>query len=138
MFPVNLDISGALRGIPYHDGQLEGVLVHDKTVYLGLRSTSGVRRILLLHDVMDLCLDGFRQGNIVLDIRVLSAAQAKRDDAVRAMVSEKLFRALESMDQEVRVFLLESSYGAEVVALCRAVEASEPGTGLGLQANEGA
>ena len=135
MLPLNVDTHGALRGVEYHDGHLEGVLVRDATVYLGLRSTSGERRALILQDVMDLCLDGFRQGNIILGIRVLSLPQAMRDDAVRAIVSEKLFRTLESLEEDVRVFLLESSYGAEIVALCKGVETSDAGVTLGLQVN---
>ncbi|MBI5537107.1 MAG: hypothetical protein HY898_30575 [Deltaproteobacteria bacterium] len=133
---MNLDADGVIRGVQYHDGRLEGVLVDGDAAYLCVRSASGNQRFLALRDLFDICMDGFRRGNIILNMRVLSAAQAKADSAVGAKVSEKLFRELDSLHVDALVFVLDSSYGADVLALCGRVEISDVGTSLVVQGRE--
>jgi len=140
MVHANLDAHGSVVGVQYHDGYLEGVLVDETVAYLSLRSARGDRRILALRGLIDLCMNGFRLGNIVLNIRVLSREQAKSDHSVGVTMSEKLFRDVNTLQIDICVFLLESSYGADIIALCSHVEVGEVGTSLvtrGIQGSSG-
>jgi hypothetical protein len=80
---VVCDGNGFVRGFPYHDGRLDGVLVSDcgTEVCLALRDTADGRRVLTLRHVSALHVDGFRQGNIVLNLRTVPADQAGRPTA---------------------------------------------------------
>lgn len=127
MSSVSVDTHGFLRGFPYHDGALEGVLVSAGSapqIHLAIRSADGEPRVLTLHGVAAFLLDGFREGNIILHIRVLNAGTAEESPAVRAWEAGR--RAL-SLDPDAVVFVLESSYGATILAVCRDVDVSPAG-----------
>lgn len=130
---VTFGPNGMLRGVPYHDGYLDGVVVDGKSVYLGIRSIGGDRRVLALRQVIGFCVDGFLEGNVVLSIRVLPSAEARKDQMVREIIAEKLDRTVDVLPMDCLVFVLESSYGADVVGLCGQVEISEPGGALGVR-----
>jgi hypothetical protein len=132
MHQVVCDENGFVRGVPYHDGFLVGILVADEEVHLALRSAQGERRVLTLHGVGGLCVNGFREGNIVLNIRVLEVASALADPGIREAVVEKLYVDLVKTAAGFKLFLLESSIGADIIALCSDVTVGESGGMLGL------
>jgi hypothetical protein len=70
-------------------------------------------------------MDQFREGNIVGDLRLLSVAQASADAEVARRIEAKLFLEPSSIPEAARIFLLESSYGAELVAICDGIEVSD-------------
>ena len=134
MHSVSSDENGFLRGFPYHDGFLDGMITDDATkeVHLALRSSSGERRVLRLRHVEALHVDGFREGNIVSNLRMLPAARAAGDVQVRGMLAERLFLDAANLRPDTVVFWLESSFGAEVVAVCAEVAVSEAGATFAL------
>ena len=124
---VVCDGNGFVRGFPYHDGRLDGVLVSDcgTEVCLALRDRADGRRVLTLRHVSALHVDGFRQGNIVLNLRTVPADQVGCDEELSRIVRERLFIKPETLPQDATLFLLESSFGAEVVAIYRDLEINE-------------
>jgi hypothetical protein len=131
MARVTCDENGLVRGFSYHDGFLDGVLVGDGgVVYLALRAQSGERRVLTLIGVTALSVDAFRKGNIVLDLRVLPATTAAADAGIAKLLADRLYLAPASLAPNAVVFRLESSIGADVLAVCAEVEISAAGTTL--------
>jgi hypothetical protein len=122
MRSVAVDSDGFMRGTPYHDGFLDAVLLDQATVYLALRATSGERNFVILRKVRGLDVQGLREGNIVGNVRILSAAQAARDGEVVRILAERLRVDAGRLAPDVLVFWLESSYGADVIALCEAAD----------------
>ena len=129
---LSCDESGRVRGFSYHDGFLDGVLAGGPEVHLALRSTEGHCRVLTLRQVAALHVEGFREGNIVLNMRLLPAKGAAIDAEVRAALASRLFLDPAKLDTDSNVFLLESSFGADVVAICGSAEVSEIGVKLTL------
>ncbi len=129
---ASCDEYGRVTGFPYHDGFLDGVLARGRDVHLALRSTEGQCRVLTLRQVAALHVEGFREGNIVLNMRLLPAKGAAVDAEVRAVLADRLFLDPAKLDEDSNVFLLESSFGADVVAICGSVEVSEIGVEFAL------
>src|SRR5688572_13067177 len=127
MSAVSSDDNGVLRGFSYHDGYLDGVLVSDggTTANLALRSSAGELRVLALRGLVALDVSNFREGNLVLNIRLLPAARIAGIDDVRTLLAERLFIEPAGIPTDAAIFLLESSFGADVVAICRDVQISE-------------
>ena len=131
MTRVTCDENGLVRGFSYHDGFLDGVLVGDGgIVYLALRAQSGERRVLTLTGVTALSVDAFREGNIVLDLRVLPATAGAADAEIAQLLADRLYLAPASLAATSVVFRLVSSFGAEVLAVCAEVEISAAGATL--------
>jgi hypothetical protein len=124
MSQLGCDDNGFIKGFPYHDGFLDGILIDDrgKNIYLALRAASGEQRILTLRGVAAFHAEGFREGNIVLNMRILTQNHAMTDEPTRRILSERLFVDDGVLPKGARVFLLESSFGAEIVAICHDVE----------------
>lgn len=127
MSRVVTDVNGFVRGFPYHDGLLEGVLtlVETKDVHLGVRALSGEANVITLRQVEALHVADFLQGNIVFDMRVLPARDAAANTEVRAKLLERFDRDATKLSEDATVFWLTSSYGAELLAVCREVEVIE-------------
>ena len=70
---VVCDEHGFVRGFPYHDGHLHGVVVDSVSgdAHLAFSAVSGEDRVLSLRGVKSLEVQGFRQGNIILSLQVL-------------------------------------------------------------------
>lgn len=121
--PLACDEHGFVRGVSYHDGELHGVLSDSvgREVQLVLRSSAGERHVVALEGVSALDVDGFRESNVVLDMRVLSAARAARDAEVRARLVGRLSLEPEKLPGDALVFVLDSSFGAQVLAVCGAI-----------------
>jgi len=131
--PFHCDESGFVRGFAHHDGYLEGVLTDDvaKEAHLAIRSTSGERRVLTLRGVTALDVSGFREGNIIQNLRMWSAAKAAGDPEVRRSLDERLYLDATKLPPNASVFILESSFGANLIAVCAELFVSEVGTTLG-------
>jgi hypothetical protein len=138
MSRVSCDDNGFLRGFHYHDGFLDGVLARSdgSEVHLGLRSCEGERRVLTLRSVVALHVEGFREGNIVLNLRILPGARVVGDAELREILAERLFLDPANLNTDANVFLLESSIGADVIAVCGEAEISEIGVTLVLSNKE--
>jgi hypothetical protein len=132
--PVSCDENGFVRGFPYHDGTFDGVLTGagGGEVHLALRSSQGERRVLTLRRVVAFHVEGFREANIVLNLRLLPAGRVVDDAVVGQLLADRLFLDAKNLTADTSVFLLESSFGAEVVAVCGVVEISESGVRLAL------
>lgn len=124
------DEHGFVRGFPYHDGFLDGVLVDGREARFALRDLEGTRRVFSLRDIRCLCMDEFRQGNIVADLRVISVVQARENPTVCKLLADRLYLDPMTLDPSLRIFSLECSYGAEVIAVCGEVDISEAGVTL--------
>jgi hypothetical protein len=126
--PLRWDEDGFARGVPYHDGALDGVVTDGaaRQVHLAIRSTTGERRVLTLRGVLGLRVDGFREGNIVLNIRRVPAAALAADDDMRHLVTEHLSLDATALPPTVMLLVLESSFGAHVIAACHDVDCSDP------------
>ena len=121
------DENGFVRGFPYHDGFLDGILVEDggKKLHLSLRAASGERNILTLQRVMTFHVENFREGNVVLNLRILSPDRVLNDKDIRHALMDRVFLDAANLPDDAVVFLLESSFGAEVLAVCHGVEVSQ-------------
>lgn len=132
MTPVKCDENGFVRGFPHHDGRLDGVLTDDvaKEAHLAIRSVDGERRVLALRGVVALHVEGFREGNILSNLRLLTLPQVLLDEELRRLFDERLFIDVTTLRPDVVVFVVESSFGADVLAVCGGVHVSEPGARL--------
>lgn len=115
---VEVDSNCLVVGFPYHDGLLESVTIVAEDILLALRSLNGDIRWLILRRVSALCVDGMRQGNTILNLRIIPVARAIQDTATRELLSSRLFLEPQQALTRKVLFLLESSYGADIVALC--------------------
>jgi len=122
---VSCDESGYPRGFSHHDGFLDGVLAVGSDVLLSIRSIDEESRVVALRDVRALHVQAFRQGNIVLSLRLVPPSVVASDPEIRRMLSERLFLDSSDMTGAATVFRLEASYGADIIAVCGAVEVSE-------------
>ena len=127
---LSCDEHGIATGFSYHDGYLDGVLVakDGKEARFALRSIEGVRRVLTVRGLVRLQVDNFRQGNIVGTIWTLRGEQASANLEVRRMLIETLGRP--ALPDGTLAFMIDTSYGANVIAICSEALVSEPGVTL--------
>jgi hypothetical protein len=131
---------------PFHDGYLESVSVGEDTVTLGLKQVGGDLFVMKLGGVDALSIDGFREGNIILDLWTVRGKEPTKGDLGVMEVAEvmevlfpgphpsaagqyheahaafiatklKLIR-----DGDAALVLLVPAYGAELYAFCRSVD----------------
>jgi hypothetical protein len=124
------DEQGIVTGFSYHDGFLDGVLVTKDggEARFALRSLEGVRRVLTVRGLVRLRVGGCRQGNIVGYIWALRGEQATANLEVRRMLIEELGRP--ALPDGTLAFMIDTSYGANVIAICAEAFVSEPGITL--------
>lgn len=115
------DANGRVRGFAYHDGYLDGITLKDREVQLAIGSIDNERRVLTLHGVQGLKVDNFREGNILADLWCLTVAEALQMPDVARRIAD----ASGAVAPELCVFVLESSYGANLIAVCKRAEVSE-------------
>lgn len=137
-------LTGLLTGL--HDGQLRSIAVDGKRAVLGLTHVDGRCFRLELEGVEALCMDGFREGNIILELQVITGpdfdeaglspgdvlanlealflrphpAAAARYHAEYDAFRDRQLSRLES--GTARLVLLEPAYGAELLAYCTSAE----------------
>jgi len=109
-----------------HDGSLAGIIVKDEEARLLVTDAAGASFTIVLSGVRRLNADGFAEGNIILDCYISEAPDVP-DDVLAAVTygdaSDKAIGPLRSSVAEgsYRVFVLEPSYGATVVALIKSI-----------------
>lgn len=122
-----IDENGTIRGFPYHDGWLDAVVLAERRAHLSLRSTDGTKRVLTLEGLAALDVHGLRESNIVLSMRLLSPEAALADQSVRESIRARLYIEAATIPAGSYVFILEPSFGAEVIAICSGVEVTTGG-----------
>ena len=137
-------LTGPLTGL--HDGLLRSIAVSEGHAALGLTHVDGRRFILKLSGVEALCVDGFREGNTISELEVVSGSDFDADSISAGDVLaslETLFprphqSAAEKYHADYNAFrdkqlarlkagtanliLLEPAYGADLLAYCSSVE----------------
>ncbi|MEQ1507187.1 MAG: hypothetical protein ABMB14_33470 [Myxococcota bacterium] len=121
---INTDSQGRVVGFSHHDGELVGVSLENRgtSVKIVLRSSGGDGYVLLLSGVRAFHMDAFREGNIVHAIRVHSVGEARSAFDIPPLVQDRLGLDVTTLPSDAYVFLIEPSYGAAVVAVCRDVD----------------
>jgi len=112
-----------------HDGFLDGLwLSADKRARLFVRTVTGDRSTLVLSEVQALKVDGFKAGNIILDVALITPDNLTTEDIKQVYDLEdehtEMVRRLLSEAQQQRLSALEisPSYGAEGKVLFRNIE----------------
>ena len=104
----------------HHDGELYGIMLSDDECRLHYRSSDGVSRIIRLLGIHTLDLSRFREGNVILSMMAYPCQVASNK------VPEELLRRLGwgklPKLKGKYIFVLDSSYGAELVANCDEVD----------------
>jgi hypothetical protein len=121
------DDEGLVRGFSYHDGYLDGVVLETqgaKSAHLALRSTDGECRVLTLQDLSAFDVQNFREGNIILTMQVLPIGRISERPGADEMIRRRLHIDPERLPTGRLVFLLDASYGADVLGVCGAVSVS--------------
>jgi hypothetical protein len=145
------------KAFPFHDGYLVSVSVREHTAVLGLKQVSGDEFVMTLGGVEALSIDGFRQGNIIFDLWMVSGKQPTNEDLQTmelAEVMEVLFPGphpeaaaqyheahaafLETKLERIRsgkasLILISPAYGADLFAFCASVDLHPPVTALPLR-----
>jgi hypothetical protein len=131
---------------PFHDGYLESVAVAEDTATLGLKQVDGGTFVMTLGGLEALRIDGFLEGNIILDLWTVSGKEPTSADLATmevAEVMEILFPGphplaaaqyhqthsalLATKLERIRsgdasLVMLVPAYGAELYAFCQSVD----------------
>ena len=121
---VTVDDDGVVDNFPYHDGYLTGVLIDEggHQVDLSVRSIAGDCNVVRLSGVTGMSADGLAARNIVFDIRVLPVERLEKEDELRARVIKRITEKVSLIPAGKKVFVLECSYGIDIVAICDEVD----------------
>jgi hypothetical protein len=145
------------KAFPFHDGYLVSVSVTDHSAILGLKQVGGEEFVMTLSGLEALSIDGFRQGNIILDLWMVSGKQPTSED-LQTMELDEVMEALfpgphpsaaaqyheahaaflETKLERVRsgdaaLVLIVPAYGADLCAFCSAVNVQPPVPALPLR-----
>jgi hypothetical protein len=145
------------KAFPFHDGYLVSVSVKEHTAVLGLKQVGGDEFVMTLGGLEALSIDGFREGNTILDLWMVSGSQPTSDE-LQAMelaeVMEVLFPSphpeaaaqyhqahsvfLETKLEKVRsgeasIVLMVPACGADLYAFCASVDLQPPVPALPLR-----
>jgi len=124
----------------FHDGYLISISVGDKRAALGFKKSDGSQYELVLDGVEHLCMDDFREGNIVMDLEVITGrdpagydndlrlarlfmaphpnAEPRYHEAHASFLASRIERIKSG---EAVLVTVSPSYGAELVAYCASV-----------------
>lgn len=113
-----------------HDGLLKGILVEDQDARLFVQTEAGALFTLHLSGVKRINVDGFAEGNIILDCNVSPSPDIPTDILValnHGGLRDKELTQLRSLvaDEGYLVFSIVPSFGATVAALIRAFSVSQ-------------
>jgi hypothetical protein len=127
---VQTDADHRIVGFPHHDGRLLGILIDEtarelRMFFRSSPATGGKHHCLTLRGVERFAADGFREGNIILSMWWMPVARARTDAEVCERLRTRLYVDVEALPREAMIFLLDSSYGAEAVAVCAAADVRE-------------
>jgi hypothetical protein len=139
LLDFRLDKHGFLQNPWFHDGGLTGITVTDDVVKLGLKTVDGQHFSLALFDTVAFVATNFQLGNTVFDVRLLTGTDVEKDrlaalyPSPHQSAAEHLHDAYDKaidhkrkaiLTGKMTLFELTSSFGCEIVALCREVSAS--------------
>lgn len=134
----------------FHDGYLDAVALGADAVTLGLRDSRDNPYELRLSGLEALHIDGFREGNIILALQVITGQKPQScgldDDDVREVMdllfppphpmaepkyheahAEVIERQLARIEAgEATLVTIDPAYGADLVAYCTGVEFQGP------------
>lgn len=137
-------LTGPLTGL--HDGQLRSLAVSEGCAVLGLTHVDGRCFLLKLGGVEALGVDGFREGNIISELEVVSGSDFEAvgislGDVLASLealflrpnqsAAEKYHAAYDAFrDKQLarleagmaKLVLLEPAYGADLMAYCSSIE----------------
>ncbi|MFT8806780.1 MAG: hypothetical protein ABF856_16870 [Acetobacter aceti] len=122
----------------FHDGYLNGIILNDNIVTLHIRRVDGDDYEVRMSEVEHLRLDDFRQGNIILDLKVWSGRQFSQyaditklyepyhpsaDQKYHDQYTILLNKITVEVERGEKSFVvITPSYGAELYALCKTIE----------------
>jgi hypothetical protein len=138
------------NAFPFHDGYLVSVSMEENTAVLGLKQDQGDEFAMTLGGVEALSIDGFREGNIILDLWMISGEQptaenlqmmelgkvldvlfpaphpdaaAQYHEAHAAFLEAKVGRVCAG---EAAIVMIVPVYGADLYAYCSSVDLVPP------------
>jgi hypothetical protein len=110
----------------FHDEYLDGLLIQGADAHVFLRTGSGQKFVLEVSGVLSLILDGFRQGNIILDVLIRNGEEITVHDIVGFYGFKEEAKALAKLEEVRRknlvVLEINPSYGATCTILAESVE----------------
>ena len=114
----------------FHDGELEGLIIDQTTAYIYVNTLEKEHFVFICYDVDSLKAEEIREGNIILDVAVLSCSEIAPEDIqifyeFREGPEREKQRnhQLEILQQEKYVlFELSPSYGGRVFVVARSIE----------------
>jgi hypothetical protein len=110
----------------FHDEYLDGLLIEGADAHVFLHTESGQKFVLEVSGVLSLRVDGFRQGNIILDVLIRNGDEITVHDIIGFFEFKEEAKALTKLE-EVRsknlvVLEINPSYGATCTILAESVE----------------
>ena len=124
----------------FHDGNLTGLSVFERTATLSIVRYDGTRWQIELSGVRHLKADDFREGNIISHCEVVTNSEPSRA-LLEAVASGPHESAAQEYHDQYRLFIdgiveqvksgslsllsVEPSYGCDVLAVCERIEATE-------------
>ena len=114
----------------FHDGFLDGLLLDKSRIYIFLRTISGGKYTLILHEMEALRANDFREGNIILDVEFFESNQLDAsfvldvfqysDEHKRRFVMEDWLRA--AAQKRLTGVEISASYGGTLLAVFKSHE----------------
>ena len=122
---VVVDGVGQVVGVRHHDGQIIGIAFPSEgLVEICLRDSAGEENSVSLEGVEYFLVNNLREGNIVDRMYVWDLDAAPRfviGPLLEALSANGLDALSQRLGGKIKVFRLESSFGAEVTALVRRI-----------------
>jgi hypothetical protein len=127
---------GSIVNPNVHDANILGVIMlTQKQLLLPIETVDGLALYIALDDVVCLRVDDFREGNIILDISVLSGTEVEMKDIAYAHGLESFLSCQSNsfLEKAIQNFLsrkqylvqVNPSYGCKLVCICNKVEVLE-------------
>jgi hypothetical protein len=124
----------------FHDGNLIGLSVFERTATVSIVRADGVRWRIELSGVRHLKADDFREGNIISYCEVVTTTEPPRellmavargpDGAAAQEYHDRYRRFIDGLVEQIKsghlsLLYIEPSYGCDVIAICERIEAIE-------------
>jgi hypothetical protein len=122
---ITNDDNGIVIGFPYHDGRLSGVVANNSGGFdLYIKSVQGTSTQIELSNVEYFILNNFLQGNIISSMfnwRLSVAPEAIVNKLCQSIFVDKNWFLEKYGGSEMQLFVLQSSYGADLIALAECI-----------------
>jgi hypothetical protein len=110
----------------FHDGYFDGLQILGADVRVFLRAHGGQEFVLEVGGVLRLRVDGFREGNTILDVLIRNGDEIKVHDIIESYGFEEEANALTKLEElrhrNLVVLEINPSYGATCAILAKSVE----------------